>query len=100
MAYQDYRQIHTELQTQIDGGDLDSATLLNTSREAATSEEAFGRFQEAIETLRSINQQVFDDIWANQKEALPRNQLLYGLISYGVLVLLVVAGLYHRYREL
>jgi hypothetical protein len=100
IAFNDYRQANTELRALLDNGDLEKATLFNTKAEPGTSEEAFNRFVTNIETARALNRTVFDDIWFAQRAVLPRNQVLYGVAAYGLVIVLVLAGVYHRYREL
>ena len=73
---------------------------MNTGTAAGSSEEAFDRFVTAIDQVRVTNQQTFDDIWNTQKEALPRNQVLYGVAGYLILMGLVAVGVIHRFREL
>lgn len=100
LAFIDYRAVNTQLRDLIKANDLTGAVELNTSADAGGSEEAFGRFAQAMEQVRSINRAVFDDIWNTQRDALPRNQVIYGVVGYLLVMLFVVLGVYHRYREL
>lgn len=100
VAFNDYRQVNTELRKLIVAADLEKATLLNTKIETGTSEEAFNRFVENVQEARSLNRLVFDEIWFAQQNALPRNQVLYGVVGYGLLIICVLLGVFHRYREL
>lgn len=99
-AFVDYLAVDATLRQKIDAGDTKSAVELNTGTAAGSSEEAFNRFVSAINDVRTVNQQTFDDIWNTQKEDLPRNQVLYGVAGYLILMGLVVVGVVHRYREL
>jgi hypothetical protein len=100
LAYLDYVAVDAVLRQDISAGNMDAAVTLNTDTSPGTSEEAFNRFVKAMDELRSINRQVFDDIWNEQRDALPRNQVVYGLIGYLLVIGLVGLGVYHRYREL
>lgn len=99
-AYLDYQAINVALREKIDNGDTTGAVELNTGTAEGSSEEAFNRFVAAINDVRVVNQQDFDNIWNTQRESLPRNQILYGLAGYLILMGLVGVGVLHRYREL
>ncbi len=99
-AFVDFLAVDATLRQKIDGGDTKSAVELNTGTAAGSSEEAFDRFVTAINDVRVVNQQTFDNIWNTQKEVLPRNQVLYGVAGYLILMGLVVVGVIHRFREL
>jgi hypothetical protein len=99
-AYVDYLAVDAQLRQKIDAGNTTGAVELNTGTADGSSEEAFNRFVSAIDEVRTVNQQVFDDIWNTQREILPRNQTLYGLAGYLILMGLVVVGVVHRFREL
>ncbi len=100
LAYVDFMNTDVTLRQDIDAGNMDDAVVLNTDASPGTSEEAFGRFVKAMDELRSINRAVFDDIWDEQREALPRNQVLFGIIGYLAVIGFIGLGVYHRYREL
>lgn len=100
IAFTDFLRVNTELRKLIAADDLERATLINTKVEPGNSEEAFARFAENIEEARSLNRLVFDNIWFTQQNTLPRNQVLYGLVGYALVILCVLLGVYHRYREL
>lgn len=100
LAFLDYRAVNEHLRELIKTGDLTGAVELNTRSDAGGSEEAFGRFTQAIEQVNLINRAVFDNIWNTQRETLPRNQALFGVLGYLLLIGLVALGVYHRYREL
>ncbi|MBI1279269.1 MAG: hypothetical protein GC179_14170 [Anaerolineaceae bacterium] len=100
LAFVDYLKVNAQLREKIDAGDTTGAVELNTGTADGSSEEAFNRFVNAIDEVRTVNQQVFDDIWNTQREDLPRNQVLYGVAGYLILMGLVVAGVVHRFREL
>jgi len=100
-SLEDFREAHVNLRGQINSGDLEKAILFNTSADdPGSSQETFNRFVTAIEDLRQINRDVFDQTWAAQRDALNRNQLLLGLIGYALIAALIVVGVAHRYREL
>jgi hypothetical protein len=100
VVFNNYRRANIELRKLIAADDLAKATLLNTKIESGTSEDAFNSFVQNIEEARSLNRLVFDEIWFAQQNALPRNQVLYGVVGYGLVIVLVLVGVYHRYREL
>lgn len=100
LAYLDYQAVNVALRERIDSGDTTGAVELNTGTADGSSEEAFNRFVNAINEVRVVNQGVFDTIWDTQRESLPRNQVLYGLGGYLILMGLVGIGVLHRYREL
>lgn len=100
VALEDFRAAHVNLQAQINSGAPDDAILFNTSTDEGTSQAAFNAFTAAMEDVRQINRDVFDQTWMAQRDALNRNQLLLGVIGYAGIALLVVVGIAHRYREL
>ena len=100
LAFVDFLAVDATLRQKIDSGDTKAAVELNTGIDAGSSEEAFNRFVSAINDVRVVNQKTFDDIWNTQSETLPRNQMLYGLAGYLILMGLVAVGVIHRYREL
>ncbi len=99
-AFVDYLAVDATLRQKIDSGDTTGAVELNTGTADGSSEEAFNRFVSAINDVRVVNQQVFDDIWNTQRDSLPRNQVLYGVAGYLILIGLVGVGVIHRFREL
>ncbi len=100
-ALEDFREAHVNLRGQINSGDLEKAILFNTSADdPGSSQETFNRFVSAMENLRQINRDVFDQTWTAQRDALNRNQLLLGLVGYALIAVLIVVGVAHRYREL
>jgi len=100
LAFQEYRAVNAQLRELIKAGDLAAATDLNTRMDVGGSEEAFARFAQAMERVNQINRAVFDSIWNEQRDSLPRNQVFYGVLGYLLVMALVVFGVYHRYREL
>ncbi len=100
LAYLDYQAVNVELREKIDSGDTAGAVELNTGVAEGSSQEAFDRFVSAINEVRVVNQQVFDDIWDTQQASLPRNQVLYGVVGYLILMAMIGVGVLHRYREL
>ncbi len=99
-AFVDYLAVDATLRQKIDTGDTTGAVELNTGTADGSSQEAFNRFVTAINDVRVVNQQVFDDIWNTQRDSLPRNQVLYGVAGYLLLMGLVGVGVIHRFREL
>jgi hypothetical protein len=100
LALEDFRAAHVNLRAQIDSGRVDDAILFNTSADDGTSQAAFDRFSAAIDALRQINRDVFDQTWTAQRDALNRNLTLFGVIGYALIAVLIAAGIVHRYREL
>jgi hypothetical protein len=103
VALGDYLKIDNQVRDLIKTNDpnkLDDATRLSTGSLAGQSGEAFTRFSDAMNKERTINRNVFDDIWNTQKAALPLHRLLFGLIGFALVAILLVVGVYHRFREL
>ncbi|MEP7289725.1 MAG: hypothetical protein ABI947_28570 [Chloroflexota bacterium] len=104
LAWLDYLTINTKLRQLVDPKNkdysLDDAITLETGTEPGQSTEAFSRFTTAMEQERTINRTVFDEIWNTENNVLPAHRLLYGLVGYVLLIILVGAGVYHRFREL
>lgn len=99
-AFNEYLAVNTELRTRIANEDIAAAVELNTSTEPGTSQEAFNRFASAIEQLRAVNLKVFNDVWASSSASLQSNRVLFGLVGYAAVAVLIIVGVYHRYREL
>ncbi len=99
-AFNEYREINSQLRSLIAAGDTTAAVELNTSSEAGTSQEAFNRFASAMEQVREVNLKVFEEIWASVSTSLQSNRVLFGLLGYLLVGLLLIVGVYHRYREL
>jgi hypothetical protein len=78
--------VDATLRQKIDAGDTTAPVELNTGTAPGSSEEAFNRFVSAIDDVRVVNQQEFDDIWDTQRDSLPRNQVLYGVAGYLILM--------------
>lgn len=97
LAYLTYHQINQQFRNLIDTGDVQGALDLNTG-EVGT--QAFQKFAQAITDERLINRAVFDQVWKQQQTSIPSNQGLYGVVAFIVVMLTVVVGVYHRYREL
>lgn len=105
LALLDYGTANTALRSQIElssieDGTLEGAVMANTIVETGTSQEAFNRLSAAIEALSGINRRVFDQIGADQQALLAANRNLIALAGYALLIVLVGAGVYHRYQEL
>ena len=47
-----------------------------------------------------MNRQVFDDIWLTAEHWLTTNRLTLALAGFVLVILGVLFGVYHRYREL
>ena len=97
LAYLTYRQIDQQFRNLIDTNDVAGALDLNTG-EVGT--QAFQKFAQAITDERLINRAVFDQVWKQQQASIPANQGLYGIVGYIIIMLLIMIGVYHRYREL
>ncbi|MEO8392964.1 MAG: hypothetical protein ABI700_08220 [Chloroflexota bacterium] len=100
IAFQDFVTVNTTLRGLVQSSKMDDAIVLNTSSDAGTSQEAFDRFATAINQLRDINHAVFDQVGQSATQTLQANRILFGLVAYVAIGILLVAGLYHRYREL
>lgn len=99
-AFNDYLKANEQLRTLIANEDISGAVELNTSTEPGTSQEAFNRFANAMEQLRAVNLKVFNDVWASSSASLQSNRILFGLVGYAAVAVLIIVGVYHRYREL
>ncbi|MEP7292540.1 MAG: hypothetical protein ABI835_12200 [Chloroflexota bacterium] len=99
-AFIDYLAVNAALRSQIASGDISGAVELNTSTEPGASQEAFDRFANAMEQVRTVNRKVFDDVWGSASASLQTNRVLFGLAGYTLIGFLIVFGVYHRYREL
>jgi hypothetical protein len=99
-AFVDYLNVHGQIYDLIRKGDVAGALALNIGSEAGQSAEAFDRFTQAMDQERTINRTVFDQVWNTQKSLLSQNQVLYSVVAYGLVIVLVGLGIYHRFREL
>jgi hypothetical protein len=99
-AFNDFRTANANLRSLIASNSIPDAITLNTSTDSGSSQEAFDRFATAMDQVRDTNRQVFDDLWHSVSAELLANRLLYGLAGYAAIALLLVVGVYHRYREL
>jgi hypothetical protein len=97
LAYLAYLDINQQFRTLVDSDDISGALELNAGDVGAA---AFNNFVEAIEDERIINRAVFDEIWSQQQAAIPSSQGLYGVAAFMLVIVLIGAGVYHRYREL
>ncbi len=100
VAFGDFRNVDAKLRTQISAKQIDAAVTLNTSTDPGTSQEAFNRFITAMTSVRDVNHQAFDQSAASVSSTLQTNRVLLGLIGYVAIAVLIVVGVYHRYREL
>jgi hypothetical protein len=99
-AFVDYLTIHRQIYDLVRKGDVAGALALNIGSEAGQSAEAFDRFTQAMTQERTINRTVFDQVWNTQSALLTQNRVLYSVVAYGLIVVLIGLGLYHRFREL
>ena len=100
LALLDFQTADASLRTLITTNKMPDAITLNTSTDAGTSQEAFNRFVSAIDQVRDMNRAVFDQVWQSESQTLQTNRVLFGLIGYAAIALLVIVGVYQRYREL
>ncbi len=100
IAYNDYLVIDGRTRGLIAANQIDAALVLNTGTKVGQSNEAYGRFVIAMEREKAINRDVFDQIWRDQQTWLTTNQIALGLAAPALLIALLAAGVYHRYREL
>lgn len=100
LAFKDYVNANIELRKLIEVNDLEGAIAFNTGMDAGNSQEAFERFESAMNELSTINRNVFDQIWQTERPILQANQLLLGFMGYLAIAVLVIAGVWHRFREL
>ncbi len=99
-AYSDYLAIDAKTRQLIANGQMADALALNTGKKSGQSDEAFSRFSSAMEEERAINRRVFDATWNTEQNALTYNRLLFGVAGCVLLIVLISAGVYHRYNEL
>jgi hypothetical protein len=99
-AFQEFRAVNTQLRDQIAAGNIDDAVALNTEIAEGTSQEAFDRFVAAMDEVRDINRSVFDEVGQAASQTLQTNRILFGLVGYAIVAVLLIVGVYHRYREL
>jgi hypothetical protein len=100
IAFLDYLKVNAAIRERLQRGDVEDATFLVTGENAGYSGEAFNRFVKKIQDVRQINQQFFESDWRTVQDVLNRGQLLYILIGYGAIFILIILGVYHRFREL
>lgn len=100
-AFEEFREAHVEVRSSVSAGDFEKAVLVNTSPDdPGSSQETFNRFVAAIEEVQSINRAVFDQTWESQRAILSRNQVMYGIIGYALVIGLIAFGVWQRTREL
>lgn len=99
-AFLDFETAHQQLKVLMAGGDTAGAIAFNTSSDAGTSQYLFDRLSAAMTRIIDLNRTVFDDIWAQEGSTLQSNRVIYGLAAYGLIVVLVGIGVWHRFREL
>lgn len=95
-AYIEYMRYDAQIRTLLQQNNVAEASKISTG----ASDQAFAKFVQALQEEHDINQQIFDGVWERQKAALSSYPLIFGVAGYGLLLLLIVAGVLHRYREL
>jgi hypothetical protein len=96
IALLDYLKVDSKARTLLATNQLDAALKLNTSE----SDTAFFRFIESMEQEKEVNKKVFTNVWQSVQSGLVTNQVLYGFVALGLVIVACAAGVYHRYREL
>jgi hypothetical protein len=99
-AFEQFKGVNEELRALIAAGNIDEAVALNTSLEEGSSQAVFNEFVAAMDKVRDINRAVFDEVGQAASQTLQTNRILYGLVGYAIVGVLVIFGVYHRYREL
>jgi hypothetical protein len=99
-AFEQFRSVNTQLRTLITDGNIDEAIALNTSLDEGSSQAVFNEFVAAMDEVREINLAVFDEVGQAATQTLQTNRLIFGLVGYLLVAVLVIVGVYHRYREL
>jgi hypothetical protein len=97
VAYLDYQHTHQQLRALIESGNVAEATALDLENEG---QSVFTAFTQAVEDERAINREVFDRVWREQEAVITHAQTFY---AFGLLIFImvsVVVGVYHRFREL
>jgi len=105
IAFQQFLAVNTNLRSLIQSNKMSDAIALNTSVDDATgtdqtSQDAFNQFATAINKVRDINHAVFDQVGQSATQTLQNNRILFGLVGYVLIGVLLLVGVYHRYREL
>jgi hypothetical protein len=100
VAFLDYLGVHDQLVGYLDAGQLDEAVTLNTGFEEGESEALYATFTQNIERVQQINRETFNTIWDAQRTTLPAQQVLYGVLAFGAIIVLTGFGVSHRFREL
>ncbi len=100
VALQDFKQVDTNLRQLIQAKSIPDAITLNTSTDAGTSQADFDQFVSAMTNEREINRAVFDQVWQSESGLLLSNQMIYGFVGYALIGVLMILGVYHRFREL
>ena len=95
-AYLQYLQYDGQMRTLLQQNNLTAVSNINTG----VSDQTFAKFIQAMQDEHDINQQVFESVWERQKSALWLYPLAFGVVGYGLVILLVLGGAWHRYREL
>ena len=100
IAYQQFLTVNTQLRGLIQANNMPDAIKLNTTVDTGTSQDAFNQFVTAINQVRDVNHAVFDQVGQSASQTLQTNRILFGLVGYLVIGILLIVGVYQRYREL
>jgi len=95
-TYLAYLKLDRQIRDLVAQKQLQAATILDTG----DSDVAFGKFVAAVEHEKKINVDWFDLVWQDVQNNLPAHRLILALAGYGMVVIFLCAGVYHRYREL
>jgi len=100
VAFADYLKINTQVRTLLQNKLVEDAVDLSTGSAVGQSDEAFVRFQKAMNAERAINRFYFDRTWTEIQAALRPGQTVLAIGGYALVILAVLAGVYQRVREL
>ncbi len=100
IAFADYLKINTQVRTLLQNKLVEDATQISTGSAVGQSDEAFNRFQQAMNEERAVNRGYFDSTWAEIQAALRPGQTVLAIGGYALVILAVLAGVYQRVREL
>jgi len=99
-AYQDYLTINAQIRDLLKNNNSEDAARLATGINLGQSAEAFARFSTSMAAEGKINHDDFDRIWINERDGLPLHLNLFGFGGCVLLIVLLIVGVYHRFREL
>jgi hypothetical protein len=95
-TYINYLRLDRQIRDLVAQNQLQAAITLDTG----DSDVAFGKFVSAVEHEKQINLDQFDLVWQEAQNTLPSHRILFGFAGYLLIIILVCAGVYHRYQEL